>query len=98
MAENAKLAGKYKNDGIVMVGLPMDDEAHRALLERFVAERKLDWPQLFDGRGWSSPVAKQFGIHWAPFVVLLDREGKVAYVNPSAGELPKLVHDLVKQK
>jgi len=98
MANNAKLVAKFKNSGVVMLGLPMDDEAHRSLLEKFVADQKLNCPQLFDGKGWASPVAKQFGIHSAPFTVLLDRQGRVAYADPSEDELPKLIGDLVKQK
>jgi peroxiredoxin len=91
MLEHAKLVAKYRDQGLAMLGLPLDDESGRATLTKFVAEQKLDWPQLFDGKGWMSPIVNQFGIQSVPFVVVLGRDGRVVLVDPSETDLPRLV-------
>lgn len=66
---------KYHAKGFEIVGISLDrsDEA----LRKFVAEKKMTWPQYFDGKGWDSKLGRQYGITSIPATYLLDREGKI---------------------
>ncbi len=91
MLQHRKLVEKYAKKGVTTIGLILDDESSRTIVEKFVATQKLTYPQLFDGKGWKGPAPRQFGIGSVPFMVVLGRDGKVAYVNPSETELERIL-------
>jgi hypothetical protein len=37
----------------------------------------MPWPQVYDGKGWSSRLAGEFGVRAIPFALLVDDEGNV---------------------
>jgi hypothetical protein len=47
--------------------------------------RGLTWPMAWDGKGWESPLARDFGINALPTVWLLDSHGKLRSLNALEG-------------
>ena len=66
---------KYKGKGFEIVGISLDED--RAALDAFVQEKKMTWPQFFDGLGWKNKLAEQYGIQSIPATFLLDQEGRI---------------------
>jgi thiol-disulfide isomerase/thioredoxin len=74
--------GKLHSQGFEVVGISLDE--NRDTLTRFVAERKMAWPQYFDGLHWQNKFAREFGIESIPAMWLLDKKGIVRDVNAEA--------------
>lgn len=66
---------KHHDQGFEIIGISLDQS--KAKLESFLDERKMTWPQYFDGQGWGNVLAKQYGIASIPATFLLDREGTI---------------------
>jgi thiol-disulfide isomerase/thioredoxin len=70
---------KYGPKGLVVVGVSLDDSKEK-MIE--VARREnMTWPELFDGKGWSSPFSSSHGIYEIPTAFLVDRNGKLSDVD-----------------
>jgi thiol-disulfide isomerase/thioredoxin len=67
--------GKYHDKGFEIVGISLDRSEDA--LKKFIAERKMTWPQYFDGKAWDSKLGRQYGITSIPATYLLDREGRI---------------------
>ncbi len=66
---------KYHVRGLEIVGVSLDDD-HDALTA-FTKKHAMPWPQIFDGKGWTTPYAVDYGVRGIPEMWLVDREGKV---------------------
>jgi hypothetical protein len=57
-----------------------------------VRQKAIDWPQICDGKGFDSEVAKRFNVHGTPRFYLLDRAGKIAakFEGEQGREIPRL--------
>jgi peroxiredoxin len=70
---------QYHDRGFDVVGISLDDDRNN--LQKFVADRKIPWPILFedsgDASGWNHPMATYYGIMAIPTTILVDRQGKV---------------------
>jgi thiol-disulfide isomerase/thioredoxin len=96
MPELVALQKRFRKDPFVIVGVNVDRE--RETMNGFVAERKLTWPQCWDGDNRvTGPV---FGVDRFPTEILLDHEGVV--VGRSSGwgrgtsdRLALAIHDLI---
>ena len=88
---------KYHSKGFEVVGISLDQE--RAALEKFVTERKLPWPILFEpseGSGWQHPLASYYGISGIPTVILIGKDGNVVSLNARGERLGELLDELFK--
>ena len=86
---------KYHSKGFEVVGISLDQE--RAALEKFVTERKLPWPILFEpseGSGWQHPLASYYGISGIPTVILIGKDGNVVSLNARGERLGELLDEL----
>jgi peroxiredoxin len=81
MPEIVAAYNKYHDKGLEMVGISLDVD--QGALERFIKQRKMPWPQFYDGKRFENELAVKYGIDAIPTTYLLDREGKViARFNP----------------
>lgn len=78
---------KYHAKGLEIVGISLDQSEEK--LKAFLAEKKMTWPQYFDGKGWENKLAQQYGIKSIPATFLLDREGRIVAKNLRGDELEK---------
>lgn len=66
---------KYHAKGFEVVGISLDRS--ETALRKFLQEKKMTWPQYFDGAGWDSKLGKKYGIASIPATYLLDGEGRI---------------------
>lgn len=69
----------HHDKGFEIVGISLDSD--RAKLDKFIEEKKMTWPQYFDGGGWKTKLAGDYGINSIPATYFLDREGKIVARN-----------------
>lgn len=70
---------KYKDKGFEIIGISLDKDMET--LKGFLAERKMTWPQYFDGKQWESPLAAKYGVNSIPATYLLDKDGVIVAKN-----------------
>lgn len=94
MPELRALYEAHAEDGFEIVGVSLDENPRDA--RRTIAEFGLPWPQICDGLGKQSPVARSYDVKGTPRYVLIDRDGLVSapFVRPS--ELPAAVRALLE--
>lgn len=66
---------KFHGQGFEIVGISLDEE--KSSLVKFTAEKKMPWPEFFDGKKWENKLAVKYGIDATPTGYLLDRNGKI---------------------
>ncbi len=86
---------KFRAKGFEIIGVSLDQR--KEPLEAFIAEKKMDWPQHCDGKGWENEVSRKFGIDSIPATFLVDKEGKVARLDLRGEALEKAVEELLKK-
>ncbi len=85
---------KYHNRGFEVIGVSLDKD--RKKLEKFIKENKVNWPQIFDGKGWNSALARLYGVHSIPCPILLDRETRVYMPNARGKCLDRALEKMFK--
>ncbi len=94
------LYNKYKNQGFTVYsvsldGIPNQPSPRDAWLAA-IQEDKLDWPyHVSELMGWNSSVVNDFGIENIPYVILLDKNGNIAAVNPPIDMLESILKGLL---
>ena len=89
-----KVYDAYKDKGFDVIGVSLDtDEAE---LRQYLEVCNIPWRQIFNGEGWQSPLAKQYGIRGVPSAWLIDREGKLISYQARGTTLWQLVAEAVK--
>ncbi len=66
---------KYHDKGFEVVGVSLDEE--KDALQKFTKQKKMPWPEFFDGKRWENKLAVKYGVDATPTGYLLDREGKI---------------------
>ena len=89
-----KVYDAYKDDGFDVIGISLDDDETE--LREYLKVCDIPWRQIFSGKGWDSPIAKQYGIRGIPSPWLIDREGKLISFQARGAELKRLVAGAVK--
>jgi peroxiredoxin len=64
---------KYKKNGLVVVGVSMDDEGWK-IVKPFLKEKKMKYPIVIG----NDDLAKRYGLTEMPLTLLIDRQGKIA--------------------
>ena len=70
-----KVYEKFHDQGFAIVGISLDQDKDK--VTAFLKEKKMAWPQFFDGKGWGNELAAKYGVHSIPATYLLDKEGKI---------------------
>jgi thiol-disulfide isomerase/thioredoxin len=78
LPELEALHAEYHDQGFEIVGVSLDND--RAVLDQFLAQRKLPWPILANiaGKPQTEPEqnADRYGVEAIPVVILVDKQGK----------------------
>lgn len=85
----------YHGKGFEIVGISLDSD--RAKLDSFIADRKMTWPQYYDGKGWQNKLAGVYGVNSIPATYLLDGEGKIIAKNLRGEALEEAVAKALKK-
>jgi thiol-disulfide isomerase/thioredoxin len=70
---------KHHAKGLEIIGINLDQDKER--LTKFIADKKMPWPQYFDGLGWQNKLAAKYGVNSIPATYLLDKEGRIIAKN-----------------
>lgn len=87
---------KYRGRGFEILGISLDEQ--KSSLEAFVKGQGVAWPQICDGKGWRSEIARLYGVTAIPQMILVDRRGNVRYLNARGAALERAVAELVSEK
>ena len=68
-----------------MVGISLDED--KGIVERFVAQKSIFWPQICDGKADAGEVAKLYNVQGTPDLFVIDRTGNIAVRLTSAKQL-----------
>ncbi len=85
-----KLHGK----GLEIIGISLDEEEDA--LKKVIKDKKIPWPQYFDGKGWENPYVKKYGIDSIPTMWLINKKGMVVDTEPD-DELEKKIEKLLAE-
>jgi len=84
-----KAYADFNEQGFEVLAISLDKKA--STLTDFVDKRELPWPQIFDGKGWDSPLVSKYGITGIPATFLVGKDGKVIATNLRGPALAKAV-------
>lgn len=87
------LLERFGRKGLSILGIALDhDEAE---FRANILERGLRFPCYTELLGWGSPAAKAFGVRATPWLILIDRSGRIVAKPHDAAELEELVQRLL---
>jgi tetratricopeptide (TPR) repeat protein len=92
MPEVKKLWKKYGGDDFVILGISIDEDM--ALLESYLKEEEITWPQHFDA---NRSIAALYRVEGIPHTVLIDQDGIIRGVGYRGSALSGKVGDLIKK-
>ncbi len=75
LPEIQKVYDKYHDKGLEVVGISLDED--KDALEKCVKQRKMAWPEFFDGKRWENKLAVKYGVDSTPTTYLIGRDGKI---------------------
>jgi peroxiredoxin len=61
--------------GFEIIGISLDKDQEK--VTSFTKEKKMTWPQFFDGLGWQNKLAVKYGVNSIPATYLLDGQGTI---------------------
>ena len=76
-----KAFADYHDKGFEIVGISLDNASAKDELENFIKDKKMPWPQAFDGQGWNNAIAKKYGVTSIPATFLIGKDGKIVETN-----------------
>jgi uncharacterized membrane protein len=91
------LYGRYKKDGLEIVGIPLDDK--ETAVQQHLMKNKVSWPQNVvpfepKDQGFNHPVARQYGVMQVPTNFLV-ADGKVVATQIRGQALRRKVEELM---
>jgi hypothetical protein len=88
---------KFHAQGLEIVGICLGQADRKARLEKLLKAQKIPWPQFFDGKGWDSEMARQFGIYQSPILILLDKQGVLREIHTQTAGVPILANGVTEK-
>lgn len=89
-----KMYKDYSGQSIEFISLSLDDKEKNWLPAN--EEERIPWGSYWIKDAFKSTIAKQLGIEAIPFIVLVDREGKIAAKNLRDQKLVDKINELLK--
>lgn len=84
------------NANFEIIGISLDED--RQTLKNFLEQYGIPWPQLFDGQGWNTPIARQYRISSLPRTFLLDGDGAIRFVDVRGNHLANAIARLIEKR
>jgi thiol-disulfide isomerase/thioredoxin len=63
---------QYHDKGLEILGVSLDNAGQEAKVAAFLKDKKMTWPQVYDGKGWQAENASKYGINSIPTAFLVD--------------------------
>jgi peroxiredoxin len=75
----------YHDKGFEVLSVSLDRAKQGPAVLQFAKDNGMNWPQIYDGQFWRTPVALQYGVQAIPCPVLVDGDtGKIIAVGTGA--------------
>ncbi|MBN2185688.1 MAG: redoxin domain-containing protein [Candidatus Krumholzibacteriota bacterium] len=81
--------------GFDIIGISMDES--REKFDNYIKEQKIEWRQVFDGKGWKAELGRLYAVSSIPSTLILDRKGIIRYKNLRGNELGEAVKILLDE-
>ena len=88
-----KVYNKYKDKGLEILGVSLDDEAKD--WKKAVTKDKITWMQGIDTGGWEALAAIKWQVDALPASFLINKNGDVVAINLDKDELEKKIKELL---
>lgn len=75
---------KYHDKGFEILGISLDQAKAEEKLANFTKEKKMTWPQVYDGKWWQAKVGQTYAIDSIPAMFLID--GDTGAILASGGD------------
>ena len=89
-----KVYETHKDKGFDIIGISLDTDEER--LRNYLKENDIRWRQIYSGKGWDSPLAKQYHIRGIPAPWLLARDGTLISREARGVKLERLVLEALR--
>ena len=91
---------KFHPQGFEILGISLDRDNFEAKLAAFTKEKKMPWPQIYDGKFWEAEIGRLYGVEGIPFMLIVDGDtGEILDSNVRGEALaPAIERGLAKKK
>jgi thiol-disulfide isomerase/thioredoxin len=90
---------KYHDKGFEILGISFDKENFAEKLAKFTQDKKMPWPQVYDGKFWSTEIGQLYQVEGIPFMLVVDGDtGEILASNIRGEELGKALEKAVAKK
>lgn len=86
MRERTRMTDLYRSyhpAGLEIVSVSVDDEQSLPAVHAAILKFKLAWPQVFEGAGIYSPLARAYNVVAVPARIVVGRDGRVFEIDPA---------------
>jgi peroxiredoxin len=63
---------KYHSQGLEILGITLDKEDAVEKINKVMANKRMNWSQIYDGKFWQAEIARLYGINSIPHMLLVD--------------------------
>ena len=79
---------KYHDKGFEILGISLDRENFAEKLATFTKDKKMPWPQIYDGKSWQAAIAQMYAVEGIPFMLIVDGDtGEILASNVRGSQL-----------
>jgi alkyl hydroperoxide reductase subunit AhpC len=83
--------------GFEIIGVSLDSE--REKFQGYLRDnKKMEWPQLYDGKFWMSEYAKLYAVNSIPATFLIDKKGIIRFKNVRGEKLKEAILTLLDER
>ncbi|MBN2135392.1 MAG: TlpA family protein disulfide reductase [Acidobacteria bacterium] len=82
-----EMYNKYHSKGLEIISISMNTDFEK--VQKFIADNKMLWLHIFDGKGWDSEIRTLYNVQWIPSVWIIDRDGKLIYFGDREEQIKK---------
>jgi thiol-disulfide isomerase/thioredoxin len=86
---------RFPENQFTIIGVSLDT-ADRRTLAAWLNRQRVDWPQIWDDRGFDGPLARQFRVESLPRSVLFDPRGRAVATDIRGERLLPLLQKLLQ--
>ena len=73
-------------------------DTKKSAWEAAVKKHQIPWPQISDLKGWKGTITKDYAISAIPFILVIDRKGKIAVRNLHDYKLENAIKEILSTK
>lgn len=77
---------KFHDKGFEILGISLDREKFEEKLATFTKDKKMPWPQIYDGKFWQAEIAQLYAVEGIPFMLIVDGDTGAILASNVRGE------------